>query len=55
MENSYNSNFDAPDVYFDNLCLVSDPQAEKFGNPKCCNCKDPGENPNRMPAEDLME
>jgi hypothetical protein len=42
-------------AYLDNLYLVSDPQAEKFGNPKCCSCKDPGETPNRMPAKDLME
>jgi hypothetical protein len=51
------TNFDSPDAYFDNLCLImiSDPQAEKFGNKKCCNCKDSGGKPNRMPAKDIME
>jgi hypothetical protein len=29
-------------MHFDNLCLFSDAQAEKFGNPKCSDCKDPG-------------
>jgi hypothetical protein len=41
MLNSYDTNLDAPDVNFDNLCLFCDSQAEKFGNPKCYDCKDP--------------
>jgi hypothetical protein len=29
------------------IYAFSDAQAEKFGNPKCCDCKDPREkNPN---------
>jgi hypothetical protein len=36
-----NTNVDALDAHFDKLCLFSDVQAEKFGNPKCYDCKDP--------------
>jgi hypothetical protein len=28
--NSYGTNFDAPDVHVDKLCLLSDAQAEKY-------------------------
>jgi hypothetical protein len=29
MSNSYDTKFDAPEAYFDNLSLISDAQAEK--------------------------
>jgi hypothetical protein len=32
--NFYNTTFDVPDVHFDQSCLVSDAQAENYGNPK---------------------
>jgi hypothetical protein len=36
MQNSHDTKFDVPDAHFDNLiCLFSDAQAKKFGNPKC--------------------
>jgi hypothetical protein len=41
--NSYDTNVDAPDAHFDNLCLFSDAQAEKIEYPKCYDCKDPGQ------------
>jgi hypothetical protein len=31
----------APNVHFDKLCLFGDAKAEKFGNSKCYDCKDP--------------
>jgi hypothetical protein len=34
MINFCGTNFDAPDAHFDKVCLFSDAQAEKFGNPK---------------------
>jgi hypothetical protein len=30
MQNSYRTNFDAPDVHFDKLCLFSDADTKKF-------------------------
>jgi hypothetical protein len=33
MQNSYVTNFDAPDVHFDYSSLCSDAQVEKVGNP----------------------
>jgi hypothetical protein len=41
MQNLYDSNFDALDTHFDNLCLFSYAQAENIGNPKCYDCNDP--------------
>jgi hypothetical protein len=38
-----NTNFDAPDAHFNNLCLFSDANAKKFGNLKCYHCKVLGE------------
>jgi hypothetical protein len=38
--NSYDTNFDAPDLHFESSNLVSDAQTEINGNPKCCGCKD---------------
>jgi hydroxylamine reductase (hybrid-cluster protein) len=39
MKNTYNTNLDAPDAHFNNLCLFSDAQAETFGNPKITTVK----------------
>jgi hypothetical protein len=38
MQNSHDTDFDAPDAHFNKLCLFSDAQAKKFGNPKYYNC-----------------
>jgi hypothetical protein len=53
MLNSYDTNFDAPDAHFDNLYLISDAQAEKWGNPKYNDCKDPNK-PNRLQTDVKM-
>jgi hypothetical protein len=34
-------NFEAPDVQFDKLCLISDAQAKTTRNAKCYDCIDP--------------
>jgi hypothetical protein len=51
MYDSYDSNFDAPDAYFDNLhvCLLSDAQVKKIGNWICMTVKTRGKNPNSLP------
>jgi hypothetical protein len=49
MKNSYDINFYAPDVHFDNLYLLSDPQAEKIGNLKCYDSKDSLKTQNKVP------
>jgi hypothetical protein len=45
MWNVYDINFDALDAYFDKSHLFSDVQANKFGNPKCYDWKDPKKKP----------